>query len=125
MTRWNYVQRLAAPFAQRIRLDCGAVAVTRRPSSATSPVQVEARDCQGEVETFDQVVMACHGDEALALLRDADREEQSVLGAFRYQKNRAVLHRDQSLMPRRRRWASRVILRMGTFPSPRSPSLIG
>jgi predicted NAD/FAD-binding protein len=116
----EYVKRLAAPFARRIRLGCGAVAVTRRPASATSAGQVEVRDSQGGAQTFDQVVMACHGDEALALLADAGREERSVLGAFRYQKNRAVLHRDQSLMPRRRRcWASWVYTSDGDFFHPK------
>jgi len=116
----EYVTRLVAPFARRIRIGCGAAAVTRRPPTATAPGKVEIRDCLGGSETFDQVVMACHGDEALALLADADREEQSVLGAFHYQKNRAVLHRDQSLMPRRRRcWASWVYTSDGDFFHPK------
>ena len=116
----EYVKRLVTPFVDRIRLGCGAVAVTRHPSSVTSPGKVEVRDSQGGIETYDQVVMACHGDEALALLKDADREEQSVLGAFHYQKNRAVLHRDQSLMPRRRRcWASWVYTSDGDFFHPK------
>jgi uncharacterized protein len=54
------------------------------------------------------VVLATHADQALRILgADATVEEQRVLGAFRYQENRAVLHGDTSLMPRRRRaWAS-------------------
>ena len=40
------------------------------------------------------MVMACHGDEALALLADPDARESGALSAFRYQKNLAVLHRD-------------------------------
>jgi len=111
----EYVRRLCAPFAHRIRTSCGAVAVTRHQSG-----KVEIRDSQGGVETYDQVVMASHGDETLALLKDADREEQAVLSAFRYQKNRAVLHRDQSLMPRRRRcWASWVYTSDGDFFHPK------
>jgi hypothetical protein len=109
----EYVRRLTAPFAHRIRVNCGAVAVTRQDG------KVQIKDSQGGFESYDQVVMACHGDETLALLKDSDGDEQAVLGAFRYQKNRAVLHRDSSLMPRRRRcWASWVYSSDGDFFHP-------
>jgi len=111
----EYVKRLTAPFAHRIRVACGAVAVTRPHTG-----RVEIRDSDGGQESYDQVVMACHGDETLALLADADGEERRALSAFRYQKNRAVLHRDQSLMPRRRRcWASWVYTSDGDFFHPK------
>jgi predicted NAD/FAD-binding protein len=57
---------------------------------------------------FDQVVLACHADQALRLLDDrASAQERNLLGNFRFQPNRAVLHRDPALMPRRRNvWAS-------------------
>ena len=97
----EYVSRLTAPFAHRIRTNCGAVAVTR------SDGKVQIKDAQGGTETYDQVVMASHGDETLTLLKDAGPDEQAALSAFRYQKNIAVLHRDESIMPRRRScWAS-------------------
>ncbi|HMH64112.1 MAG TPA: FAD-dependent oxidoreductase [Rhizomicrobium sp.] len=109
----EYVRRLAAPFAHRVRTNCGVVAVTRQDG------KVQIKDSSGAVGSYDQVVMASHGDESLALLKDADREEQAALGAFRYQKNRAVLHRDQSLMPRRRRcWASWVYTSDGDILHP-------
>jgi uncharacterized protein len=58
-------------------------------------------------ERFDQVVFACHTDQALALLPDAGPEERTVLRAIPYQPNRAVLHSDASLLPRRKRaWAA-------------------
>jgi hypothetical protein len=111
----EYVRRLAAPFAHRIRTACGATSVTRRASG-----KVEIQDSQGGLEAYDHVIMACHGDEALALLGDADDAERPALGAFRYQKNRAVLHRDASLMPRRRRcWASWVYTSDGDFLHPK------
>jgi predicted NAD/FAD-binding protein len=97
----EYVRRLTSAFAHRIRTNCGAVAVTRQDG------RVQIKDTQGGTEVYDQVVMASHGDETLALLKDIDRDEQSALSCFRYQKNIAVLHRDESIMPRRRRcWAS-------------------
>jgi predicted NAD/FAD-binding protein len=52
-------------------------------------------------ERFDEVVMACHSDQSLALLSDASADEAEVLGAIRYHRNRAVLHTDTSLLPKR------------------------
>ena len=58
-------------------------------------------------ERFDHIVFACHADQALALLADPGTEETSVLGAFRFHSNRAVLHTDAAAMPRRlRTWAA-------------------
>ena len=62
---------------------------------------VWVRDAHGCVERFDDVVIAAHADEAQAMLDDASAEERAMLGAFRYTKNRAVLHTDRTLMPRR------------------------
>jgi predicted NAD/FAD-binding protein len=109
----EYVRRLTAPFAHRIHANCGAVAVTRADG------KVQIRDTQGQTRTYDQVVMAAHGDETLALLKDADTAERSALSSFRYQKNTAVLHRDPSVMPRRKRcWASWVYTSDGEFLHP-------
>lgn len=56
---------------------------------------------------FDHVVLACHSDQAAAMLTDASPEEAALLGAVRYQRNRAVLHTDASVLPRARRaWAA-------------------
>jgi predicted NAD/FAD-binding protein len=52
-------------------------------------------------ERFDEVVLACHSDQSLALLADASPQERHWLGALRYHPNRTVLHTDTSLMPRR------------------------
>jgi predicted NAD/FAD-binding protein len=74
------------------------------PGSGAAGVMVDT-DCGSE--RFDEVVLSCHTDQALALLADASEEERSVLGAIRYQPNRAVLHTDASVLPRRRRaWAA-------------------
>lgn len=99
----EYVKRLVAGLEDRVRVACGAVAVTR------SNGQVQVRDAQGGVATYDRVVFACHADEALALMQDADPAERDALSPFRYQRNVAVLHRDVRVMPRQRRcWASWV-----------------
>jgi predicted NAD/FAD-binding protein len=59
------------------------------------------------VEHFDQVVLATHPDQALALLADPSSQERSVLGAIRYKRNRAVLHTDRSVLPRNERaWSA-------------------
>ncbi len=60
-------------------------------------------------DSFDQVILACHSDDALRLLSRPTRVEHAALSAVRYQDNRAILHRDVSQMPRRRAvWSSWV-----------------
>ncbi len=59
------------------------------------------------VERFDRVIFATHPGQALTLLGDADSQERGVLGAIRYQSNRAVLHTDEAVLPRHRSaWAA-------------------
>ena len=71
---------------------------------ADGAVFVETRS---GVERFDEAVLACHSDQSLALLADASAAETQVLGAIRYQANRAVLHTDTSVLPTRRKaWAA-------------------
>lgn len=68
---------------------------------------VMVTDSQGREHPFDAVVIATHADDALSLLADPSDQERHRLGAFRYQANRAVLHRDPRLMPKRRTaWSS-------------------
>jgi uncharacterized protein len=96
-----YVERLTRAYADRIRLAAGVTAVRRGEDFVT------IRDCLGNVETFDDVVIASHADQALAMLDEPTPEERRVLGAFRYSRNVAVLHSDPRLMPRRRAvWSS-------------------
>ncbi len=58
-------------------------------------------------ERFDDVILACHSDQSLRLLADASDDERAVLGAIRYHPNRAVLHTDATVLPRRRiAWAA-------------------
>lgn len=66
-------------------------------------------------ERFDDVVLACHSDQSLALLADADERERAVLGAIRYHANRAVLHTDEAVLPSRpKAWAAWNYARAGS-----------
>ncbi|WP_416898946.1 MAG: NAD(P)/FAD-dependent oxidoreductase [Minwuia sp.] len=97
----SYVEALLEDYEGALRLNTGVEAVTRTPDG------VRIEDRQGGVEYFDQVVMASHADESLRMIKDPDEAERRVLGAFRYQRNLAVLHTDRRLMPSRRRaWAA-------------------
>ncbi|MCE8039044.1 FAD-dependent oxidoreductase [Halomonas sp. MCCC 1A11062] len=95
-----YIPDLTAPYAERIRLATPVRGIRR---SANGVVLTTSR---GQ-EMFDQVVLACHADEALRLLEDASQAEREVLGSLPYAGNEVVLHTDTRLLPRRRRaWAS-------------------
>jgi predicted NAD/FAD-binding protein len=91
----NYVARMLADLAT-VRLGCAVQAVRRHPDG------VELQLPDGSVAHFDQVVLACHADQALAMIEAPSPAERAVLGAIRCQENHAVLHTDVSLMPRRR-----------------------
>ena len=96
----QYVQRLVEPFRSRVRLDCSVESVRRFDNG------VVIQHALGQDE-FDEVVFACHSDQAHRMLTDADSLETELLSAFPYSSNTAVLHTDESVLPRRRRaWAS-------------------
>jgi predicted NAD/FAD-binding protein len=96
-----YVNALVRSFADGIRLRCPVVRVTRDGDRAV------VQDENGDSARYDHVVIASHADQALAMLGDASFDERRLLGAFTYSRNRAVLHHDARLMPRRRRvWSS-------------------
>ena len=97
----EYVARLAAPLAAHIRAAAGAVSIERIGG------RVVVADAAGTRDAFDRVVVATHADEALALLANPSADERALLGAFRYSRNEAWLHLDETFMPRRRAvWAS-------------------
>ena len=90
----RYVEKLVAPL--RVRLDSPVRSIERHGDHVTV-----------DGERFDEVVIAAHADQALAMLADPSDHEHEILGAFPYQPNEAVLHTDRALLPRRRRaWAS-------------------
>jgi predicted NAD/FAD-binding protein len=96
-----YLEPLTREFRDAIRCNARIQAVFRRPDG------VELAMADGHRERFDQVVFACHSDQALALLGDATRAERDALGAIPYDANEVVLHTDTSLLPRNRRaWSS-------------------
>lgn len=98
----RYVEALKGSFQGRILLSTPISAVTRTRAG------VLIRSADGVDRRFDQLVIATHADQALEILgHGASQAEREILSAFRYQRNRAVLHSDAALMPRRRAaWAS-------------------
>jgi len=97
----NYVAKMVARFADRIRLNTPVEQITRTASG----VMVKPKDQQAT--HFDHVVFACHSDQALRMLVDPTPTEQAVLSEFPYGRNIAILHTDPAILPKRRRaWAS-------------------
>jgi predicted NAD/FAD-binding protein len=96
----SYLKRIAAPFADRIRLGSPVREIRRHPDRVT----VATDD---GTTSFDHVVVAAHSDQALGMLKDATPRERDVLGKIPYQPNDTVLHTDRGQLPRSRRaWAS-------------------
>jgi len=107
----RYVDAILRPLGKSVRLDDPVTKITRRAD------EVEVHSSQGP-ERFDQIVVATHSDQALELLSDPSPVERVVLGAIRYQSNRATLHTDVSLLPANRRaWASWNYHRLPDQPS--------
>ncbi len=96
----TYVRALRARWRVKERIRCPVRAVRRGAGEVTVTHD-------GGRESFEHVVLACHSDQALALLPDASARERSILGAIAYQENEVVLHTDAALLPRRRKaWAA-------------------
>ncbi|ASP32660.1 NAD(P)/FAD-dependent oxidoreductase [Labrenzia sp. VG12] len=97
----NYVERLVAPLAGQIRLGTPVTNILREGG------RVHVTDSSGNTDTFDQIVLASHTDQSLAMLGDPSEAERDILGAIRYRPNEVYLHRDENLMPKNKRvWAS-------------------
>ncbi|EKO3583047.1 NAD(P)/FAD-dependent oxidoreductase [Vibrio metschnikovii] len=95
-----YIEPLTQGFRDKIRLN--APVEWLRRSGQGIELQVH-----GKIEHFDEVIFACHSDQALALLSDANHLERELLGAMGYQANEVILHTDTSLLPKRKAaWAS-------------------
>lgn len=96
-----YVDRLARSLRGQVRRATPVRGVRRTAEGVT------VTDAMGHEDRFDAVVLAAHADQSLAMLEDAGDDERTLLARFPYQSNRAVLHSDPALMPKRKRaWAS-------------------
>ena len=106
----SYVKRFREEFAGEVQLSAGVVGVVRREQEVYQDAEigmVEVAFSDGSSREFDHVVIATHADQALKLLQDPSTEEQRLLGFWRYQANKTVLHRDKSLLPPlQKAWAS-------------------
>lgn len=96
----SYLNKMIEDLGDRVLADQAVTSVTRTNN------QIHVQTPQSRL-TYDQVIFACHSDEALALITDPTPEEQSALGDIPYQPNRVILHTDEQLMPTRSRiWSS-------------------
>ncbi len=97
----SYLTPLCQPFKNNIILNADISGINR----VDDKVQIHFN--QAESDIFDEVVIACHSDEALALLNDASEDEKTILSAMPYSENSVILHTDKKLLPRRKAaWAS-------------------
>ena len=92
----EYVKALVARSKARFEVNTHITAITRTNQ------HIEVRKDSGAVQNFDRIVLACHSDEALALLTDASKEEQSILTAIPYEESDVILHTDTRLLPKRK-----------------------
>jgi predicted NAD/FAD-binding protein len=96
----RYVQALQSAWSVQVKLRRPVLSVRR----VDAGVELQTAECSA---VFDEVVLACHADDALRLLTDADAQERQILGGITYQSNDTVLHTDASVLPRdRRAWAA-------------------
>jgi len=97
----SYREILIKPFKDRIKTNCKAIKVVRENGKVTVYAS------EGSQETFDNAIIAAHGDQALAMLDNPTDDEQRLLSKFKYQYNKAVLHTDKSIMPKAKlAWSS-------------------
>ena len=98
----SYLAPLCAPFKDNIHLNANILGITR----SDNKVQIHF-DNPDDKQIFDEVVIACHSDQALLLLSDATEDEEALLSDMPYSENSVILHTDVSLLPdREAAWAS-------------------
>lgn len=115
--QWRTVKGGSREYVRRILAELRGPVLTNRAISALRRTAsgVTVSDAEGLSATYDHVVIGAHADQALAMLADPSEEEKRILGSFRFQSNRAVLHRDPVCMPKRpKAWSSWNYLANGT-----------
>lgn len=101
----EYVTRLLQSLRAEKRVNTMVTNVTRRDG------KVVVTTSNGATDIYDEVVFACHADDALSMINDADIPEREILEKFQYQNNNVIVHGDESFMPKKRgAWASWVYL---------------
>lgn len=98
----SYRELLIKPFKDRIHTNKKAVKVSRQPGGRVSIMLAD-----GSEELFDKVIMACHADQSYKIVAAKTADEERLLSKFKYQPNKAVLHTDDQLMPKKKlAWSS-------------------
>ncbi|MFB2813015.1 NAD(P)/FAD-dependent oxidoreductase [Shewanella xiamenensis] len=96
----SYIPDLIAPFKDNLHLNSPVSAIERHEDCVNLQVN-------GQWHVFDEVILACHSDQALGMLTDATSAEKAILGDLQYQNNEVVLHTDTRILPKRKAaWAS-------------------
>lgn len=119
--QWLTVEGGSREYVKKLVADIGDSAFINRCVRQVKryPDHIVITDFQGDQQTFDHVVMACHADTSLNLLSEPDELEQHLLGAFKFQRNKVILHSDERLMPKSHRaWASWNYLGSGNNTGP-------
>ncbi|MEM9140220.1 MAG: FAD-dependent oxidoreductase, partial [Pseudomonadota bacterium] len=125
--RWRTVEGGSRAYVSRLVSRLGPRAMVSRAvrsvdQSGPRPI-VHFED--GASETFDQVILACHGPQASAMLTHQDADQRAALGAFRTSANRVILHSDPALMPKRRQvWSSWNFLSNGMAEDAERPAQV-
>lgn len=97
----EYVKPLISAFEERIKLNCGVKSVSHVSGG------IDIKDSTGEHCVYDEVIFACHSDQALAMIAHPTPEQHNVLGNIGYAENDVILHHDTQQLPRRQlAWAS-------------------
>lgn len=97
----SYIAPLVDGLEDRLKTNTQIVSAERRAG------KVHLTTSSGETEMFDHVILACHAPQSASIVKDQDAQERAILSAFQTQSNRAILHTDARLMPKRKRaWAA-------------------
>lgn len=101
----EYVKKMSASFADKIRLGCHIVKAQKLKD------KVVLTDDQGKDYAFDHVIFASHADQTYHMIADKTKEEEKILSNIKSSKNTAILHKDHNQMPKNKTaWASWVYL---------------